>query len=153
MVLVLLTSLNCCMSTLRLVYYALLLSSSFFLHLSTSALSPVFSCFKLNISPCSLSTVPFRQSSFLFFYDYANMTVEAAYRPSTHVNMRCIHPRKKEVPSRFKGFWFCLSWRKQHGQFKKQTAVIIRVVCYKLVAVGASSKNCSLADSFPRPMA
>ena len=44
-------------------------------------------------------------------------TVEATWRPSTQLNVRRIHPRlKKRVPSRFKRFWFCLSWRKQHGQ-------------------------------------
>ena len=44
-------------------------------------------------------------------------TVEATCRPSTHVNTGASTPgKKKRVPSRFKRFWFHLSWRKQHGQ-------------------------------------
>ena len=45
-----------------------------------------------------------------------NKTVNARLRPSTHVNMRPGPPWvKTRVPSRFKRFWFYLSWRKQRA--------------------------------------
>ena len=56
--------------------------------------------------------------------------------------------RKKRVPSRFKRFWFYMSWRKQHGQLD-----IIWVVCNKRITVWAPTKNCLLADSFLDSMA
>jgi len=46
-----------------------------------------------------------------------NKTAEATRRQNTHVNMRRVRPGQNGVLSRFKRFWFYLSWRQQRGRF------------------------------------
>ena len=55
-------------------------------------------------------------------------------QPSTHVNMRRIHPRqRKGVPSRFKRMWFCLRWCKLCWQLLMTRLVLFQLFVTNLL--------------------
>ena len=79
------------------------------------------------------------------------LTVEATWHPRKHET----HPPrvKKRSSVSIQTILVLSELAEATWSFIKQTSDIIWVVCYKLTAVWASSKNCSLTDSFSRPMA
>ena len=53
-----------------------------------------------------------------------------------HARKHETHPprvKKEEVPSRFKRFWFYLSWRKQHGHLQNKRLISFELFVTKLL--------------------